>query len=113
VSTVISPRAISKVERIARSLNHLAVILLIAFVVAAIASVAYVRSEFTDSAPAWRYALAIADVSGLLIAAVVARVGAALVQTLGRVRASLIEAIVGERLATEELNRQFPESRVG
>ncbi len=113
MSSVISPRAVSKVERIARSLNHLAVVLSIAFVVAAIAAVAYVRSEFTDSAPAWRYALAIADVSGLLIAAVVARVGAALVQTLGRVRASLIDAIVGDRLTSEEMDRQFPESRVG
>ena len=66
----------SKVERLGRSLNHLAVVLLIAFFVAAIAAVAYVRSEFTDSAPAWRYALAIADVSGILVAAVLARVGA-------------------------------------
>lgn len=113
MSSVISPRAVSKVERIARSLNHLAVVLSIAFVVAAIAAVAYVRNEFTDSAPAWRYALAIADVSGLLIAAVVARVGAALVQTLARVRASLIDAIVGDRLTSEEMDRQFPESRVG
>ena len=34
-------------------------------------------------------------------------------QTLGRVRASLIDAILDERMSHDELQRQFPESRVG
>lgn len=103
----------SKVERLTQSLNGLAIVLFVVFVISGIAAVAYVRNEWTDGAPAWRYVIAISGTSGFLIAAVLARVGAALVQTLGRVRASLIDAMFERRLTTDELEAEFPETRVG
>jgi len=103
----------SKVERLAKSLNRLAVLLSFAFLIAGIAAIAWVNNEFKGDAPVWRYVLAVTAASGFLIAAVLARVGAALVETLGRVRASLMDAILEERFTNTELEEQFPETRVG
>jgi hypothetical protein len=83
----------SKVESLARSLRRLAIVLLVVWVVAAIAAIAWVEDEFDGSASAYRYVTAVADVGTFLIAAVLAYVGSALVQVIGRVRSSIISAM--------------------
>ncbi|HEY7107390.1 MAG TPA: hypothetical protein VH986_13360 [Acidimicrobiia bacterium] len=95
-------------------MNRLSLVLFFVFIIAGIAAIAWVDNEFNGSAPLWRYVLAVTDASGFLIAAVIARVGAALVQTLGRVRASLLDAILEQRYeSTADLVDEFPETRVG
>ncbi len=106
-------RSKSKVERLTQSLNRLGIVLFFLFVIAAIASVAYVNNEWDNDAPIWRYVIAISSTSGFLIAAVLARVGAALVETLGRVRASLMDAILEDHLTIPEIEDRFPETHIG
>lgn len=99
----------SKVEHLARSLHVLAVFLFGAFVIAGIAALLWVDDEFHGDAPLWRDVIAIASASGFLIAAVIAQVGSALVETLGRVRASLLDAILDERQPTNGFAPDWPE----
>jgi cytochrome bd-type quinol oxidase subunit 1 len=99
----------SKVEYLARSLHRLAILLLGAFVIAGIAALLWVDDEFHGEAPLWRDVIGIASASGFLIAAVIAQVGSALVETLGRVRASLLDAILEERQQTDGLVPYWPE----
>jgi ketol-acid reductoisomerase len=83
----------SKVESLARALRRLSVVLLVVWIVAAVAAVAWVEDEFQGGASLYRYITAIADVATFLIAAVLAYVGSAVVQAIGRVRSSIINAI--------------------
>jgi hypothetical protein len=92
----------SKVELLARTLRRLALVLLVLWVLAAIAAIVWVSDELGDEASAGRYIMAVADVGSFLIASVVAYVGSALVQTLGRIRGSIIQAIY-ERTVTEHV----------
>jgi hypothetical protein len=107
-TTSLEPK--SKVEHLSRSLHRIAIVSLCAFLAASVAAVAWVDNEFTGDAPLWRYIISITACSGFLVAAVIAQVGSALVQALGRVRASLIEAILDQQLAPEELASRWPES---
>ena len=84
----------SKVERISRNLRRLALVLVLVWIVAAVAAVMWVDDEFQGDANLYRYLTAVADVSTFLIAAVLAYVGGALVQAIGRVRSSMISAMV-------------------
>ena len=86
----------SKLDMLARSLNRVAIVLLVAFVVAAIGAIDYVANEFPD-ASLWRYFAAIADTGAFLVAAVLAWVGSAIIQALARVRTSLLEAMISSR----------------
>jgi hypothetical protein len=95
----------SKLDTLARSLNRVAIVLLLAFFVAAIGAIDYVANEFPD-ASLWRYVAAIADAGSFLVAAVMAWVGSALIQALARVRTSLLEAMIaGRRNADREFER--------
>jgi hypothetical protein len=87
-------RSRSRVERIARNLRRLALVLVVVWIVAAVAAIVWVIDEFQGDASLFRYLTAVADVSTFLIAAVLAYVGGALVQAIGRVRASMINAMV-------------------
>lgn len=102
----------SKVERLARSLHRTAIVLFFAFIIAGLAAVAWVINEYHGDAPLWRYVLAVADVAGFLVAAVIAQVGSALVTTLGRVRASIIDAILEDRFAANEVENDRPETGI-
>jgi hypothetical protein len=93
----------SKLDMLSRSLNRVAIVLLLAFVVAAIGAIDYVANEFPD-ASFWRYFSAIADAGSFLVAAVVAWVGSAIIQALARVRTSLLEAMIASR---REPDREF------
>ncbi len=88
---MIEPR--SKVESLATTLRRLALMLLLLWVVAAAAAVAWVNNEFDGNADIWRYVTAVADVGTFLIASVLAYVGSAIVQAIGRVRSSIIGAM--------------------
>jgi hypothetical protein len=93
----------SKLDMLSRSLNRVAIVLLLAFVVSAIGAIDYVANEFPD-ASIWRYFAAIADAGTFLVAAVMAWVGSAVIQALGRVRTSLLEAMIASR---REPEREF------
>ena len=93
----------SKLDMLSRSLNRAAIVLLIAFVISAIGAIDYVANEFPD-ASIWRYFAAIADAGAFLVAAVMAWVGSAVIQALGRVRTSLLEAMIASR---PEPEREF------
>jgi hypothetical protein len=102
----------SKVERLARNLRNLAILLLVVWLVAAGAAIAWVSDEFQGDADVWRYITAVADVSTFLIASVLAYVGSAAVQAIGRVRSSIISAMFEqanerelEQLATQPTER--------
>jgi hypothetical protein len=82
----------SKVGILAKNLRRIALVLLLMFVVSAVSAVVWVDDEFVDP-PLWRYLTAIADVATFLIAAVVAWVGSAMVQAIGRVRDSILTAM--------------------
>ncbi len=99
---MIEPR--SRVEHLARALNTLAKLLFVAFVVAAVAGVMWVDDEFTGHPPLWRYILAITAASGFLVAGVIAKVGSALVEALGRVRTSLLDALVADTVEDTEID---------
>ncbi len=86
----------SKLDMLSRSLNRVALVLLVAFIVSGIGAIDYVASEFPD-AGLWRYFTAIADSGSFLVAAVVAWVGSAIIQALARVRTSLLEAMIASR----------------
>ncbi len=86
----------SKLDMLSRSLNRVAIVLILAFVASAIGAIDYVANEFPD-ASLWRYFSAIAESGSFLIAAVVAWVGSAIIQALARVRASLLEAMIASR----------------
>lgn len=87
----------SKLDMLSRSLNRVALVLLVAFVVSGIGAIDYVANEFTD-ASLWRYVTAISDTAGaFLVAAVMAWVGSAIIQALARVRTSLLEAMIASR----------------
>jgi hypothetical protein len=102
--SVIEPR--SRVEHLARVLNTLAKVLFVAFVVAAVAGVMWVDDEFTGRPPLWRYILAITAASGFLVAGVIAKVGSALVEALGRVRGSLLDALAADTVEDTEVDEQ-------
>jgi hypothetical protein len=74
-------------------LRRIALVLFVLWIVAAAAAVAWVDDEFQGDASFWRYVTAIADVGTFLIAAVLAYVGSAIVQAVGRVRSSVIQAM--------------------
>jgi hypothetical protein len=86
----------SKLDMLSRSLNRVAIVLLVAFVVSAIGAIDYVANEFPD-ASLWRYFTAIADAGSFLVAAVMAWVGSAVITALARVRTSLLEAMIASR----------------
>jgi hypothetical protein len=94
----------SKVERLARILRRVALVLFILWIITAAAAIAYVSDEFQGDASLWRYVTAIADVGTFLIASVLAYVGSAIVQAVGRVRSSVINAMfeITEPVRTEE-----------
>jgi uncharacterized membrane protein (DUF485 family) len=94
----------SKVEQLARVLRRIALLLFVLWIVAAAAAIAWVEDEFTGGASFWRYVTAVADVGTFLIAAVLAYVGSAIVQAVGRVRSSVIQAMyeITEPARTEE-----------
>lgn len=73
-------------EVMAHVLQRAAVVLFLAFVLAAIGAVRYVSSEFGGDADIFRYAAALADIGTLLVAAVVAWVGSTLIRALRGVR---------------------------
>lgn len=100
----------SKLDALTRSLHRIAVMLFVAFLVAAVAGILWVSDEYGGHASFWRYVLAATEATGFLVAAVIAEVGSALVQTLARVRASLLDAILEERLTADELAREWPEA---
>lgn len=104
---VTSPR--SRVDQLARGLRRLALVLLVLWVVAAVAAIVWVNDEFGDDVGFYRYITAVADVASFLIAAVLAYVGAALVETVGRVRSSIIGTMV-EQEHERELRHSNPDS---
>ena len=105
--TVTAPR--SKVYRMARSLHRIALVLLVMFFVAAVAGIIWVVREFEGDADAWRYVAVVTDAGVFLVGAVVAQVGSSLVEALGRIRGSLIEAILQGRVDETELTSNWPE----
>ncbi|MEX0948572.1 MAG: hypothetical protein WEE69_14930 [Acidimicrobiia bacterium] len=84
----------SRLERMARVLNRAAIVLLVLFVGAAIGAVQYVDTEFEGNVSVFRYLLTIATAAPLLVAAIVAWVGSVIVRALGRVRGSLLDALL-------------------
>jgi hypothetical protein len=103
----------SKLESLARSLRGVSVALLVVFVIASLAAVDWVNTEFAENATFWRYISAIAEVGTFLIAAVVAWVGGALVQAIGRVRASMLAAMYeSENGQGSEFERSWKPERV-
>ncbi|MET0421957.1 MAG: hypothetical protein ABW073_09645 [Acidimicrobiia bacterium] len=91
----------SKVERLARNLRNLSLLLVVVWLVAAGAAIAWVQNEFQGEADFWRYVTAVADVSTFLIASVLAYVGSAVVQAIGRVRSSIISAMFEQSARSE------------
>ena len=83
----------SQVEHLVKVLRRIALVLFVLWFVAAIAAIAWVDDEFAGSASLWRYVTAVADAGTFLIAAVLAYVGSAIVQAIGRVRNSIIQAM--------------------
>jgi hypothetical protein len=86
----------SKLDMLSRSLNRVALVLVVAFIISGIGAIDYIANEFPD-ASLWRYVTAVADSGSFLVAAVVAWVGSAIVQALARVRTSLLEAMIASR----------------
>jgi hypothetical protein len=103
------PERKSKVDALARSLHRVAIILFLLFLASAVAAIFWVDQEY-DQPDYWRFITAIANVGIFLVGAVVAQVGSALVESLGRVRASLIDAILAGRATPDEVERDWPES---
>lgn len=89
----------SKVEHLVRVLRRISLVLFILWLLSAVAAIAWVDDEFGGDASVWRYVTAVADVGTFLIAAVLAYVGSAIVQSIGRVRNSIIQAMF-ERVET-------------
>jgi hypothetical protein len=85
-------------------LRWIALVLFFLWIVSAVAAIAWVDDEFQGDADFWRYVTAVADVGTFLIAAVLAYVGSAIVQAVGRVRSSVIQAMyeITEPAQTEE-----------
>jgi hypothetical protein len=69
-------------EAMGQVLQRAAIVLFLAFVLAAVGAIRYVSSEFGGDADIFRYAAAVADVGTLLVAAVVAWVGATLIRAM-------------------------------
>jgi putative effector of murein hydrolase LrgA (UPF0299 family) len=94
------PEHRSQLESMAKSLRRAAIVLLVLFVGAAIGAVEYVDNELESDPTLWRYLLTIATVAPLLVAAVVAWVGSIIVRALGRVRGSLLDALLPDEVDT-------------
>lgn len=101
----------SKVDSLARSLHRVAIILFVTFIAVSVAAIFWVDQEFEEP-DYWRYINAIASVGIFLVGAVIAQVGSALVESLGRVRASLMDAILSGPTTDEELAEQWPERQI-
>jgi hypothetical protein len=95
----------SRVDQLARTLRRVALLLTLAFLVAAVTAIIWVDNEITDP-PLWRYITAVADEGIFLVGAVIAWVGSAIVEALGRVRASLLDAM--NEQSTPTARRGFP-----
>jgi hypothetical protein len=87
-------------------------VLLVLFIAAAVSAVYWVNNEWGGNAALWRYGTAVSASGVFLVGAVIAKVGAALVETLHRVRASLLEAILETRPATSSFDDVWPESEL-
>jgi hypothetical protein len=79
-------------EVMGQVLQRAAVVLFLAFVLAAVGAIRYVSSEFGGDADIFRYAAAVADIGALLVAAVVAWVGATLIRALRGVQQPSFDA---------------------
>jgi cytochrome bd-type quinol oxidase subunit 2 len=91
----------SRVDQLARALRRAALLLAVAFIVAAVTAIIWVDNEITDP-PLWRYITAVADEGIFLVGAVIAWVGSAIVEALGRVRASLLDAMEQQSAPTAQ-----------
>ena len=100
------PEPRSKLERMAKTLNRAAIALLVVFAGATIGAIQYVDREVENHATLFRYLLTIATAAPLLVAAIVAWVGSVVVRALGRVRGSLIDALLDEE---DEMEGATPE----
>jgi hypothetical protein len=89
-----------------------ALVLLVFFVLGAVSAVYWVNNEWGNDAALWRYGTAISASGVFLVGAVIAKVGAALVETLHRVRASLLDAILETRPVAPTFDDAWPESEV-
>jgi hypothetical protein len=86
----------SKLESMARALSRAAVVLVVLFVGAAIGGIEYVDNEYPDESSLLHYLFVVGTAGTFLVAAMIAWVGACVIRSLGRVRGSLLDALLPE-----------------